>query len=737
MRVDNRGAMDRRQFIELTAAFAIAGSHVAAAEDKAAKDASPGPTGPNGGVCYPVTMQISPVPGVPGWAGTPEAQAKPALRATIDQMLAHGFTGLEYPFHLTPELDRYVLAYARSRNIYITYNRTFEKGGVENFGRIEPPPISVYSAEYLPAVKKNLAPVLAEARQLAGLYNLFCFQDEPFHARPESFDGSEAALEEFQKRYGYAMPADTQATRNSPKQWLDLINFQSDTFPAGWRQVYRLVKQALPGVKVVLTHDSHSAMGAGVDSNATVAVDDIFHWGADFADIFVFDIYPYMMFDYRYGELGRYPVPRMSQMHYAFMQLRNLTRTYDKQMGFWFGTYNKRWFRNFMGPQLQAESWAEAETCYTAVAQGANFLISGYKAPEDAKHWSVLGRGLEVLQASAPDLLDCPKVKAGACFIFPRTQYIQLQEEYWNVAVAYELFLRAFGELDCLHEEQVNSAELDGYKLLVLFDVKLLPSAVSRCVAEFVAAGGTVIADCVPQLDELRRPTTVMNGLFGVENSQANRIRQTGVWVPSLTRPHWMTPPAPDCGDQNIAGEILKGQVLGEPVEFAVLSPRACRVTTGEVLLAGSQGAPALMRKQSGKGQTFLFGFCMQDTAFEAWRTGDAAGRNSLERLLRKIAQSAGVRPHISSSNPEIEVALRAGADRAWAFAINHEARDENAEIRIADGSQAVRKIFNRTEQREVTFQREGREIVLTVTAPRERPQLMRLELRRGMRLEL
>ncbi len=730
--------MDRREFVQLAAAFALCSSCAAANADTLLPGASPGEAAaPRPGAGFPLTIQVSPLPNWPAWTGVPETQAIAALRSTLDQMLAGGFTGLEYPFHLTPQLDRAVLDYARARAMYITYNHTFEKGGVENFGRTEPPLISVYSADYLPAVKNNLAPVVAEARQLPGLYNLFCYHDEPFHARVESFDKSDAAQQEFHKRYGYPMPADPAAARNSPKQWLDLINFQSDTFPAGWRQVYRLVKQALPGVKVVLTHDSHSAMGAGVDSNATVAVDDIFHWGADFADIFVFDIYPYMMFDYRYGEPGRYPVPRISQMHYAFMQMRNLTRTYDKQMGFWFGTYNRRWFRKFMSPQLQAESWAEAETCYTAVAQGADFLISGYEAPEDAQHWKVLSQGLEALQRVAPQLLDCPKMKASVCFIFPRTQYVQLQEEYWNVAIAYELFLRAFGELDCLHEEQVKDADLDGYKLLVLFDIKLLPSAVARRIAQFVAAGGTVIADCVPQFDELRRPMTAMNEMFGVQNAQTDHIRQSGVWIPSLINPHWMTPPAPGCGEQKTRGELLTGQVLGEPVAFPVLSPRACQVTTGEVLLEGYQDAPALVRKQSGKGQTFLFGFCMQDTAFESWRSGDTAGRNSLERLLAKLALSAGVRPHVSSSNPEIEVALRAGADRAWLFAINHEAEDENTQIRIADGRRAVLSIYNATEQRDMTFRRDGPEIVLTAVAPRERPQLMRLELRRGMRLEL
>ena len=35
-----------------------------------------------------------------------------------------------------------------------------------------------------------------------------------------------------------------------------------------------------------------------------MAIDDVFHWGGDFADVFIYDIYPYTMFDYRYGNSG-------------------------------------------------------------------------------------------------------------------------------------------------------------------------------------------------------------------------------------------------------------------------------------------------------------------------------------------------------------------------------------------------------------------------------------------------
>lgn len=676
---------------------------------------------------FPITVQLSPVPGGVTWTNVPEQQAKAALRAMLDQILAHGVTGLEYPFHLSPELNQYVLDYAHSRGMFLTFNHTFAKGGVENFGRNLPPPISVYASGYLDAVKKNLAPVLAEAARLPNLFNMFCYQDEPFHAGPQSFDFSEDARREFQKRFGYEIPTNLEAAHQSPKQWLDLINFQSDEFPAGWRQVYKLVKQALPDVKVILTHDSHSAMGAGVGSNSKVAVDDVFHWGADFADTFVFDIYPYMMFDYRYGEMGKLRKPRMSQLHFAFEQLRNLTYTYGKNMGFWFGTYNRRWFKKFMGPELKAEAWAETEVCYTAVGQGADFLISGYNIPEDQAHWDTLGRGQEVIQKAGPALLKCPKVKAKACFLFPRTQYILLQQEYWNVAVAYDLFRQAFGELDCLHEEQVKDADLNGYEVLVLFDIQLLPEEVAQRIAEFVNAGGTVIADCVPSLDAYKKPMDVMENVFGVADAQTGGVHRSGVWVASLTDPHWFVHPEPRDAEDAVTGEIINGSALGEDYEFRAVSPRACRVTTGEVMLARSKDAPALVHKKSGKGQAFLFGFCMQDTYFAAWQTDDAASRAALVRLLRAITKRAGVVPNIFSSNPEIEACLRANQQDAYVLVINHEAETPRTSVRIAETKFGVKEIFNLTENRKQDFQKTGDAIAFDIEAPRERPQLLRL----------
>ena len=86
---------------------------------------------------------------------------------------------------------------------------------------------------------------------------------------------------------------------------------------------------------IVMTHDSYNnSFGAGVRSNSKIAMDDVFYWGGDFADILAYDIYPYMTFDYRYGELGKLPKPRISQMHYTISQLRNVSTAYGKEDGF-------------------------------------------------------------------------------------------------------------------------------------------------------------------------------------------------------------------------------------------------------------------------------------------------------------------------------------------------------------------------------------------------------------------
>ncbi len=632
--------------------------------------------------CFPVATQFSAVPSGKGWKGEQGPLSEQVIRETIDNILEHGFTGIEAPTHRPAEEEAMILQYAQSKGMFVTYH----VGPLELFERTTPPDPSVYSAAYASAVRERAEQLLAPLKSIPRLYNAFIYQDEPFHWGPQSFGTSDEVKAEFQKRFGYELPADLESIRNDPRKWQDVIDFRSSNFPDGWRQVYSLTKQINPHFKTVLTHDSHNTFGAGYGSHAELAIDDVFHWGGDFSDMFVFDIYPYMMFDFRFGRPSQLPKPRISQTHYAFAQMRNLTQSYGKELGFWVGTCNPAWFGEFMCPELNAMTWAEREMSMTAVAAGADFLLTGYHIPADAAHWDTFGDAMRLLQKAGPRLLKTPKMKAKACMLFPRTQYIQLQQEYFDVGLSFELFLRSFGELDILHEDQVTDDTLCGYELLLLCDVQLLPETVAEHIASFVRKGGVVIADCAPHLNEQRQPMHTMEELFGVDDVHTDRIRRAGHWIPYKTQPPaWAYLPENHPDESVFTTDRLHTKALGVELDLQLVSPRPCRVTTGEVLASTTSGQPAVVHRRVERGQVFLLGFCLLDTYFQTFENENLAARTQLRDLLHAMPAAAGIRSHVVSSNAEIEAALRANPQEGFLFLINHEGSDPATTVQIAD----------------------------------------------------
>ena len=444
--------------------------------------------------------------------------------------------------------------------------------------------------------------------------------------------------------------------------------------------------------------------------------------------MFVFDIYPYMMIDFRFGALSQLPLPRISQAHYSFAQMRNLTTGFGKKLGFWVGTYNPAWFKKFMCEELRNSYWSEQEMSMTAVAQGSDYLLTGYHIPIDPRHWENFGDGNRLIQRTGGELLNTPKVKAKACMLFPRTHYIQMQEEYFNVGLSYELFLRAFGELDIIHEEQIVDDSLNGYELLVLFDVKLLPEKTAGHIASFVRNGGVVIADCVPAMNEFRKPMTVMEELFGVSDSATDRIVRTGHYIPFKTEePIWdfREKNAPD--ETIITTDRLKGDIFGQTLDMTIVSPRPCHVTSGTVLARTAGGKPAVLTKTTGKGRAFLLGFCLQDSYFKTWQDNNREDRSQLRGLLGKLTENAGVRSHVWSSNPDIEAAVRAHDSGGFLFVINHEANDPKTEVRIAGLDFTIGAIIDLETGGKVTIERTNRGIELKLTAAHDNAKIFRL----------
>ncbi|MES2373352.1 MAG: hypothetical protein V4557_12280 [Bacteroidota bacterium] len=637
----------------------------------------------------------------------------------VDDMIAHGFNTI-WVRNFSGAKAKDVIHYAQSKGMKVD----FMTNGFELFNRYDTASVSVYSPKYAAAVKKQMDSGLAQLKEINQLYTVFPFQDEPFHGGPKSFDYSVYAQAEFLKRYQYPMPDSLETVKNDPKKWIDLLNFQSNTFRDGWFKVYNITKKFDPRAKIAMTHDSHNSFGAGVKSNSKIAIDDVFYWGGSFADVFVYDIYPYHTFDYRYGELGKLPKPRISQMHYAISQLRNVTTTYKKELGFWVGTYNEAWFTRFRGEERQKQYWAESELAYTAIAQGSNYLISpsnftDTNIPMEESHWKDYGKSMTVIQKAGPGLLTAPKVKANACFLFPRTQYLLLQEEYFNVGLSFELFLRSFGELDILHEDQVTDDELNDYKILVLGDVKLLPQKVADRIESFVRKGGIVIADCLPQMDVYKQPLNSMKKLFGVSKAETKRVVQEGQWVPFTMLPPKMSFP-PDEGQVNppVRTDAIDANGFGNAYQFKVISPHAMEITDAKVLLAMKSGLPAVISKDLGKGKSYLFGFSLQDTYFQTYKDSSETSREQLRSLLTKVLADAQVPSHIHSSNPDIEATIRANKKEGYIFIINHESNTAETRVQIAGLEFQPAEIVDVENETPVSFTQKNGTTEFIITAP-------------------
>ncbi len=663
---------------------------------------------------FPVAVQFTPVPSGKGWRDERPPLTDQTMRETVHNIILHGCTHIAAGEFSHGGANAPVFDYAQRLGMKIDYT----SNGVQLFRRNAPPKYCVYTREYLDSVRTRIEPVLGRVKRIAQPHTIFPFMDEPFHADTTSFDYRSPVRRAFRAQYGYEMPHSYADARRDPLRHLNFMNFQSSVFVEAWRSIYKQVKKFDPRPLVVMTHDSHNTMGGGVESDSKYAVDDVFHWGGDFADMFLYDIYPYTMFDYRYGELGKTPKPRISQMHYTLAQMRNLTATYGKKLGFWLGTYNEGWFRRYLTGEMRSQYWMERELAYTAIAGGADFLITGINIPSDARHWDDFGRAMRTVQKVGGAIASSQRPKARACFLFPRTQYVQLQEEYFNVGLTFELCLRAFGELDIIHEEQITDDRMNGYDILVLADVKLLPAEVAERIVRFAERGGMVIADCVPQTDAALKPLETMKKLFGVTSASTVRVVQKGTWNPfSMLPAQWAfgletPPPSPE---KRFAEGV--GTAFGVDCAFRVVTPRDCVVSDASVVARMASGQPLLLSRKAGMGQCFLFGFCLQDTYFQTWKDDDTASRTALQTLVHRVFDATGIPPRIYSSNPDMEASVRINGQEAFVFVVNHEAPLAVTQIELRDPGFEVGEVLDVEWGRTVDFERDGDKVRFTVLA--------------------
>jgi len=295
-----------------------------------------------------------------------------------------------------------------------------------------------------------------------------------------------------------------------------------------------------------------------------------------------------------------------------------------------------------------------------------------------------------------------------------------MNEEYFNVGLTFELCLRAFGELDIIHEEQITNDKMNGYDILIMADVKMLPAEVAKNIEAFVRRGGVVVADCVPQMDAYFKPLKTMSDLFGVKSASTERVAQIGVWNPfSMLPAQWAFDIKP-ISEPVKSFDKASGNVYGKKYDFNVVTPRNCVISDGHALFYLASGQPAAIQKESGKGKTYLLGFCLQDTYFQTWEKEDQASRSQLYDLMHTIFADSKVQSHAFSSNPDMEVTVRSNGKDAIVFVINHESPNSTTDITLADlGFEPgeIQDVEWGREDRAVAFKKEGNTIKFTVLA--------------------
>jgi len=129
----------------------------------------------------------------------------------------------------------------------------------------------------------------------------------------------------------------------------------------------------------------------------------------------------------------------------------------------------------------------------------------------------------------------------------------------------------------------------------------------------------------------------------------------------------------------------------------------------------------------SGKGTAWLLGFCAQDTFFRTWEADDATTRNQLYRLLGGMAAQSRVRSHVSSSNPDMEAAVRANAHEAYVFVIAHEAPVKTTRVELADLPFAVAHATDIETGREVPVEHRGRTLSIAADLSGGATKIMRM----------
>jgi beta-galactosidase len=284
-------------------------------------------------------------------------------------------------------------------------------------------------------------------------------------------------------------------------------------------------------------------------------------------------------------------------------------------------------------------------------------------------------------------------------------EYASIERDSWMGA-----YRALFGEnvpIDFVHADDIAASGISSYKLLLAPYPLMMREGAAHAIARFIEQGGYVVTEARAAWNDDRgyaTPTIPGFGLdqiFGAREAVVTPARQPTLIIKSK---HPAIPLLEE-------GARLPGAIYQESVE---------PLSGGHVIGSFPDGSPAMVVASHGKGKTLYTGSYLS-LAYE--RTQDP----QLQRFFRGLIDWAGVERPVSASTG-IEVRYLEGPGYKLEFVLNGALKETPAEIRLpASASPAVRDVVT---GRNVTFRREGGQIVLRNSIPAQGAWILEIQER-------
>lgn len=285
------------------------------------------------------------------------------------------------------------------------------------------------------------------------------------------------------------------------------------------------------------------------------------------------------------------------------------------------------------------------------------------------------GATARIIQSNAASLEAAQPAAAQVAILYDRLSYMVggSQPSLSNLGNAerdsllgtYRAFFEKQIPVDFVDPAAQNGERLDQYKILFLPYAVMLSESVAAEVKDYIANGGTVVAEARLAWNNERgfaSPVIPGFGLDKVFGAREESIRPD-------TEPHLLIEPSANLPNLK-AGDSIAGAAFEED-----LLPLA----GGQVLAHFAGGDAAVVENAYGKGRAILIGSFV-GLAYQ--RTHHVSTRD----LSLSLAEAAGVTPEVDATgegSPELEVRHLVSANRQFVFVFNHASSEAGARVTL------------------------------------------------------